>query len=198
MKPTRFSPLPPAPHPHPKGLKLKMQEAGKELCLSSGPNLTKGMLHTKWCASARTAPGKKEKGGMFVVIVFVCASKHYSCWGSAGQQVANISLPRGHNELIPYFAWLLCAAFAFPIKMSQQWSTSLFSFLVSSPHLQKRKKMQGWVVVSQGEPTTDIDDNSSLVNNIMWFILLIFTYYYMVYITLKTHKTMLKTILAFI
>lgn len=39
-------------------------------------------------SSARTAPVKKEKGEMFAVIVFVCASKHYSCWGSAGQEVA--------------------------------------------------------------------------------------------------------------
>lgn len=63
------------------------------------PNLTKGMRHTEWRASARTAPVKKEKGGMFVVIVFVQARAIHA-EGLLANKCLNISLPRGSNEWI--------------------------------------------------------------------------------------------------
>lgn len=85
MEPTGLSPTrthhhqPPSRRPQAGGAR-RWQGAPPVQCTQPD----KKMVHIEGCASARAAPVKKEKGGMFVVRVFVCASKSYSCWGSAG------------------------------------------------------------------------------------------------------------------
>lgn len=48
--------------------------------------------------------------------MLVFPSNHYMLWGPALLEIAE--LPRGNRELIPSFAPLVCATFAFPMKIS--------------------------------------------------------------------------------
>lgn len=84
--------------------------------------------------SAYKAKRRRRKGGTFRVMEFLFPSNRYAWWSPAALVMAEHQPAMGSAEWIPWFASLVCAAFALLIKLFiSTHEFSLSPFLFSPP-----------------------------------------------------------------
>jgi len=87
-------------------------------------------------------------GRMFGVVAFILPSNCYVWWSPAFLEMAK--LPMGSSEWILYFALLVRAMFALPVKLSLSQPTSflIFPLLILFPIPLGSEQVSSWVVLS--------------------------------------------------